>query len=141
MPAVIVSFLKYIGVGVAVGTASGLFGIGGGALMVPALIFLWHKEPNIAVATSLAVIIPGSIAGVLRHHFSYGAVDWRVAAGLMVGTVVGTMAFGAPLANYLPAETLKKAFGVFLVITGLRLIGAFEFISAQAGGLVRLING
>ncbi|MGC9318776.1 MAG: sulfite exporter TauE/SafE family protein [Armatimonadota bacterium] len=121
----------YLGVGSVVGVISGLFGIGGGVLMVPAIIFIWQKEPKIAVATSLAVMIPGAIAGVLRHHFSYGVVDWRIAAGLAVGAIVGSFAIGAPLANWLPAETLKKGFGVLLVVSGLKMAGVFDFIGAK----------
>lgn len=129
----------FLGIGTIVGTISGLFGIGGGILMVPAIIFIWHREPKVAVATSLAVMIPGALAGVLRHHFSYGVVDWRLAAGLAVGTVIGAFAFGAPLANYLPAETLKKGFGVLMVVSGLKMAGVFDFITAQATNLMHAL--
>ncbi|MFO8079196.1 MAG: sulfite exporter TauE/SafE family protein [Armatimonadota bacterium] len=131
----------YLGVGGVVGVISGLFGIGGGVLMVPAIIFLWNKEPKIAVATSLAVMIPGAIAGVVRHHFSYGVVDWRIAAGLAVGTVIGSFAIGAPLANYLPAETLKKGFGILLVVSGLKMSGIFDFVSLKATSLLQMVMG
>jgi hypothetical protein len=128
----------YFGVGSVVGIISGLFGIGGGVLMVPAIIFIWQKEPKVAVATSLAVMIPGALAGVARHHFTYGVVDWRIAAGLAVGTVLGSFAIGAPLANYLPAETLKKGFGVLLVVSGLKMAGVFDFVTAKATGLMQM---
>lgn len=131
----------YLGVGTVVGIISGLFGIGGGVLMVPAIIFIWQKEPKVAVATSLAVMIPGALAGVARHHFSYGVVDWKIAAGLAVGTVIGSFAIGAPLANYLPAETLKKGFGVLLVVSGLKMAGVFDFITMKATSLVQSVMG
>jgi uncharacterized membrane protein YfcA len=139
LTALISKLSAFLGVGVVVGTISGLFGIGGGVLMVPAIIFLWHREPNVAVATSLAVMIPGSIAGVARHHFSYGAVDWRLAAALAVGTVIGTFALGAPLANYLHPETLKKGFGILLVVSGLKMSGVFDFITSGATSLLQSI--
>jgi len=120
----------YLGIGTAVGVISGLFGIGGGILMVPALIFIWAREPKVAVGTSLAVMIPGAIAGVLRHHFSYQNVDWRIAAGLAVGAIVGSFAIGAPLADVLPAETLKRGFGVLLIIFGLKMVGVFDFVTS-----------
>jgi hypothetical protein len=129
----------YLGVGSVVGVISGLFGIGGGVLMVPAIIFIWQKEPKVAVATSLAVMIPGALAGVARHHFTYGVVDWRIAAGLAVGTVAGSFLIGAPLANYLPAETLKKGFGILLVVSGLKMSGLFDYIGLQASGLMKSI--
>ncbi|MEA3400662.1 MAG: sulfite exporter TauE/SafE family protein [Armatimonadota bacterium] len=129
----------YLGVGSVVGVISGLFGIGGGVLMVPAIIFIWQKEPKIAVATSLAVMIPGAIAGVLRHHFSYGVVDWRIAAGLAVGAIVGSFAIGAPLANWLPVETLKKGFGVLLVVSGLKMAGVFDFVGAKLSNVAEAL--
>lgn len=77
-----------LGIGVVVGVMSGLLGIGGGILMVPALLYLWKENiPNMqmAVATSLAVMIPSTIAGTLRNHFSFGRVDWPLAVLLGVG--------------------------------------------------------
>ncbi len=136
---VLAGIAAYLGVGTVVGVISGLFGIGGGVLMVPAIIFIWQREPKVAVATSLAVMIPGAIAGVLRHHFSYGVVDWRVAAGLAVGAIVGSFAIGAPLANWLPADALKKGFGVLLVVSGLKMAGVFDFITAQASNLMQAL--
>ena len=131
----------YLGIGTAVGVISGLFGIGGGILMVPAIIFIWAKEPKIAVGTSLAVMIPGAIAGVLRHHFSYHTVDWRIAAGLAVGAIVGSAFIGAPLANIISGEALKKGFGVLLIIFGLRMTGVFELISARMTALIQMVLG
>ena len=139
MLSIVAKLGAYLGVGTVVGTISALFGIGGGVLMVPAIIFLWHRAPHIAVATSLAVMIPGSIAGVMRHHFSYGAVDWRLAAGLMVGTVLGAYVIGAPLANHLPAETIKKGFGVILIISGLQMSGVLDFATAHFTNLMHMV--
>jgi len=137
----ILKALPYLGVGTLVGTLSALFGIGGGVLMVPLIIFLWQRDPQVAVATSLAVMIPGAIAGVARHHFSYGVVDWRLAAYLAVGTVIGAYLIGAPIANYISGEALKKSFGVLLIISGLKLAGVFDFISAQMTHLFHAMVG
>jgi uncharacterized membrane protein YfcA len=128
--ALLVSFASYAGVGVAAGIISGLFGIGGGILMVPAIIFIWGLEPKLAVGTSLAVMVPGAVAGVLRHHFSYQTVDWKIAAGLAIGAVLGSALIGAPLANVLPGESLKRAFGVLMMIFGLHMAGAFTYLSS-----------
>ena len=115
--------LGYLGVGLAVGIVSGLLGIGGGVLMVPAIVYIWGRSMQIAVGTSLAVMIPSALAGVLRHHFSFANVDFRLAGLLAIGAVVGSYAIGAPLAEYLPSEVLKKIFGVLMVIIGLKMIG------------------
>ncbi len=129
----------YLGIGTAVGIISGLFGIGGGILMVPAIIFIWAKEPKVAVATSLAVMIPVAIAGVARHHFSYGNVDWKIAAGLAVGAIIGSALIGVPLANIISGEALKKGFGILLIIFGLRMTGVFELISAKFTALIQMV--
>jgi len=126
-------FGAYLGVGAVVGIISGLFGIGGGILMVPAIVFIWGREMQIAVGTSLAVMVPAALAGVLRHHFSFGNVDFKLAAALAVGAIFGTTLIGAPLAEALQGETLKKLFGVLMVISGLKMAGVFDWIS----GVVR----
>jgi len=119
-----------LGVGAVVGIISGLFGIGGGILMVPAIVFIWGREMQIAVGTSLAVMVPAALAGVLRHHFSFGNVDFKLAAALAVGAIFGTTLIGAPLAEALQGETLKKLFGVLMIVAGLKMAGVFDWLWA-----------
>ena len=123
----LIALLPGLGVGVIVGFLSGLLGIGGGILMVPALVYLWRHNMQIAVGTSLAVMIPTTIAGTLRH-FSYGNVDWRTSAVLAGGAIIGAYLLGAPLAEHLPSETLKRIFGVVLIVSGLQMSGAGDWI-------------
>jgi uncharacterized membrane protein YfcA len=118
-------------VGVIVGLFSGLLGIGGGILMVPALVYIWRdaiQDMQMAVATSLAVMIPSTIAGTIRNHFTYGNVEWHLAVLLAVGAVAGTYFLGVPLAQIIPSETLKRIFGVVMVIFGLQMAGAGEWL-------------
>ncbi len=125
------SLLPALGVGVIVGLFSGLFGIGGGILMVPALVYIWRdaiRDMQMAVATSLAVMIPSTIAGTIRNHFTYGKVEWHLAVLLAVGAVAGTYFLGVPLAQIIPSETLKKIFGVVLVVFGLQMAGVGGFL-------------
>lgn len=120
------SLFPALGVGVVVGLFSGLLGIGGGILMVPALVYIWRdaiQDMQMAVATSLAVMIPSTIAGTIRNHFTYGKVEWHLAVLLAVGAVAGTYFLGVPLAQIIPSETLKKIFGVVLVVFGLQMAG------------------
>ena len=124
--------LSYLAIGLVIGTMSALFGIGGGVLMVPAMVYIYGLEMQVAVGTSLAVMIPTAIAGMLRHSLSYGNVDFKLAALLAVGAMIGAALVGAPLAEALPAETLKKLFGVLLVISGLKMTGAFDYLVALA---------
>lgn len=117
----------YVGVGTAAGFISGLFGIGGGILMVPLIALVWEAPMHLAVGTSLAVMVPTAVAGVIRHH-AYGNVDFKLAAGLAVGAIVGSFFLGAPLAEQLHADTLKKAFGILMCLVGLRMTGLFEYL-------------
>jgi len=122
------AILSYLGVGLTVGTISALLGIGGGVLLVPALVFIWSCEMHTAVGTSLAVITVGSLAAATRHYM-LGNVDFALAGALAVGAVVGSFFIGAPLAQMIPGETLKKIFGVLLVVFGLRMMGLFAYLS------------
>jgi len=121
----------YLGAGTVTGFISGLFGIGGGILMVPLIVFAWSKEMQVAVGTSLAVMIPTALAGTIRHQ-AYGNVDFKLAGALAAGAIMGSFFMGAPLAEYLPAETLKKAFGVLMCLVGLKMTGLFDYLLALA---------
>ncbi len=122
------SLLAYLGVGLAVGVLSALLGIGGGVLLVPALVLIWSCEMHIAVGTSLVVIVLCSLAGAIRH-FSFGNVDLPLAAAIAVGAIVGSFFIGAPLAEMIPAATLKRIFGVVLVLFGLHMTGLGEYVA------------
>lgn len=110
----------YLILGAIAGTLSGLFGIGGGLVIVPALVFgfgLQGVSPEIAVhlavGTSLATIIFTSISSVRAHH-SRGAVRidlfWPMAAGIVIGTAIGVNTAVA-----LSGETLKMIIGIFAI--------------------------
>ena len=122
------AILSYLGVGLTVGIVSATLGIGGGVLLVPALLFIWACSMHTAIGTSLAVIAVGSLAAATRH-FMLGNVDLRLAGALAVGMVVGGFFIGAPLAEMLPGEILKRIFGVLLVVVGLRMIGLFPYLA------------
>jgi uncharacterized membrane protein YfcA len=107
-------------IGLAGGVASGLFGVGGGIVMVPAMVYLLGTNIKTAVGTSLVVIIPTAITGSLKHY-QLGNINWRIAASLIPLAIVGGF-IGAALTKPLPAETLKKLFGGFMILAGLRLL-------------------
>jgi len=120
--------LSYLGVGLTVGIVSALLGIGGGVLLVPALVLIWACSMHTAVGTSLAVITVCSLAAATRHYM-LGNVDFALAGALAVGAVAGSFFIGAPLAEMIPGETLKKVFGVLLIVVGLRMIGIFPYLA------------
>lgn len=106
--------------GVAVGLLSALFGIGGGIVMVPFMVLLLERSQHLAEGTSLLVIVPTAIAGVIAHR-KRGYVSFRLAATLGVGGVVGAF-FGARLALSIDENVLVKVFAIFLIVMGLRII-------------------
>lgn len=111
--------LGYIALGLVAGTASGFFGIGGGAIIVPALS-IWFKVPyHVAVGTSLALIIPISLAGSTAH-FRLGQVDARIFAACAVAGIIGAI-LGAMLLQRVPAVVAKRIFAVVLVFLAYRL--------------------
>jgi uncharacterized membrane protein YfcA len=107
-------------IGLVSGVASGLFGVGGGIVMVPAMMFFMGVPIKTAVGTSLAVIIPTALMGTYKH-FSQGNVDWKLALSLAPMAILGGYS-GAWLTKVIAADDLKKAFGGFLVLVGLRLL-------------------
>ncbi len=106
--------------GIAVGVLSALFGIGGGLVMVPFMVLLLDRSQHLAEGTSLLVIVPTAIAGVIAHA-KRGFVDFRAAGRLAVGGVIGAF-IGARIALESAGGTLQIYFAVFLVLMGARLI-------------------
>ena len=111
--------------GVVMGILSGMLGVGGGIILVPALIFLMKVEPHRAIGISLAVIIPTALSGAFKHYRN-GNVDLRIAILVAVGAIAGAY-LGATIANTLPGGTLKKIFGGFLIVMGFNML--FEWTS------------
>ena len=110
----------YAGVlGLASGVISGLFGVGGGIVMGPVLVFLLGVPIKTAIGTSLMVIVPTAITGSLKHY-SQGNVDWKLALTLIPTAIIGSY-IGAKLTKDIPAENLKRIFGAFIMIVGARL--------------------
>ena len=106
-------------IGLVSGVTSGLFGVGGGIVMVPAMMFFMKMDIKLAVGTSLAVIIPTAVMGSFKH-FQLGNVDWRVALMLAPTAICGSY-HGAWWTKSIESGNLKRAFGGFLVVVGLRL--------------------
>ena len=98
--------------GLITGFASGLLGIGGGALLVPVLMYGFKLDIHHAIGTSLAIIIPTAIVGCLVH-FRHGNIEIKIFLTLFLFTIIGSI-LGAHLAGILPAVTLKRVFAIFL---------------------------
>ena len=115
--------------GTAVGALSGLVGVGGGFLIVPALVLLAGVPMSSAVGTSLAVIAMNSFTGFGKYQQVLEdkglALDWHALLLIAAIGVVGSFA-GNRLGRRLPQSTLRRLFGLFLVVMGL-------FVAADAG--------
>ena len=112
--------LVYLGIGVCAGILSGLFGIGGGVLIVPALIFLAKMAPIDATATSLgALLLPVGALGAYEYYRN-GHVNVVGSLLIALGLLVGAY-FGARWAQTLNPVQLKRAFSLFLVIVAARM--------------------
>jgi len=107
-------------IGAAAGLLSGLLGVGGGIIMVPATVFFLRFTQHRAHGTSLAVILFVACAGVVTYVRD-GQIRWETAAALAVGGIVGAN-LGARLAKRLPAMTLRRYFGAFMVLVAARML-------------------
>lgn len=107
-------------VGLAAGVLGAVCGVGGGVIVVPALLWLKGVDMRLAVGTSLAYIVPTAAWAVVRKAPS-GQVDFKLAALLAVGGVVGAT-LGSWLADALPVVWIKRAFAAFLVIVAVQLV-------------------
>jgi len=102
--------LSCLGVGLAAGLLSGLFGVGGGTVIVPLLVLLLHFDQRLAAGTSLAAIVPTATVGVISYAVN-GSVAWIPALILAAAAVVG-----AQVLARLPQNVLRWGFVGFLVV-------------------------
>jgi uncharacterized protein len=119
--------LTVIIIGLAAGMLSGLVGVGGGIIMVPALVFFLSYNQHQAQGTSLGVLtLPVVIIASLYYYHQCKKMgtpmDLKVIGLLAIGFVVGAY-FGSKLAISLPTDTLKKIFAIILFYTGIKMLG------------------
>ena len=100
------------------GFLSGMMGVGGGTIMVPAMVLLLGMPQHTAQGTSLLAMVPASLVGA-HTHLRLGNVDQDLALGLVPGVLVGTF-LGGELAHVLPEGALRLVFAAVLVWTGWR---------------------
>ena len=113
--------MGYVLLGIIAGVFSGLLGIGGGTVVVPALVYFFHMSQHKAQGTILGAFLPPVALLAFWKYYQSGNVDIRVAAFLAVGLFVGAY-FGAKLGLAMPELILKRVFGVFLLFMAFKLI-------------------
>ena len=145
----------YLLVGAFVGIMAGLLGVGGGLIIVPALVLVFHRQGvadavimHLAIGTSLASIVLTSISSMYAHH-RRGAVHWPAFRGLTPGIVIGALA-GAAVADLMPGHALRVFFGVFVLVVAVQI--AFNLMAsphrqlpgkpglAAAGGAIGVVS-
>ena len=108
-------------IGLASGLLSSMVGIGGGTVIVPALVFLLAMSQKTAQGTSLAMLLPPIGVFAVMNYYKAGYVDFKVAAILIVAFVVGSY-FGSKVALNLEETTLKRIFGAFMLIIAIKYL-------------------
>ena len=112
--------MLFLLIGLGAGLLSGLFGIGGGVVIVPALVFLAAMAQKTATGTSLgALLLPVGALGAWQYYKA-GALEPRAALLIAPGLLVGAL-IGAKIALQLPSRDLQRAFAVFLVVVAGRM--------------------
>ena len=116
-----------LAVGLGAGLLSGLFGVGGGILIVPAFVLLLKFDQRLANGTSLGAVLPISISGLITY-WTLDNVDWYMALWLAIGALGGAVV-GTKWIHILPKKVLGYLFAAMLLITAIRL-----FIPLHADG-------
>src|SRR6266481_559703 len=106
--------------GLCVGVLVGLLGIGGGVVLVPAMVYLLHMDQHMAQGTSLFILLPPIGLGALREYSKQGQVDLRGGILCALGMLFGAYA-GSLIALPMPSRNLKGLFGCFLILAGFLL--------------------
>ena len=130
MDSLMIVFFSCIALGAFVGFMAGLLGIGGGLIIVPALLYLLpsvgievEQLPHIAIATSLAAIILTSLSSARAHH-GRGNIPWSLFKPRVPGIIIGAMASGF-ISELIPADDLQQLFAGFVILMAIQM--AFPF--------------
>jgi uncharacterized membrane protein YfcA len=115
------TIVGYLLIGFGAGIFGGLLGLGGGVVVVVALVYLLGFSQHLAQGTSLAMLIPPIGILAVWTYYKQGYVDVRVAGFLCLGFILGGL-LGAKVAVGLPREILSKVFGVALLVIAVKMI-------------------
>ncbi|MBK7030056.1 MAG: sulfite exporter TauE/SafE family protein [Bacteroidales bacterium] len=108
-------------IGLAAGIFGGMVGLGGGVIMIPALIYFMGMSQMEAQGTSLAVMIPPVGIFAVMNYYKAGNLNFKYALLIAIAFTIGGY-FGSKLALNLPVSTVKKIFGFAMIIIALRMI-------------------
>ncbi len=111
---------KLITIGLFTGLCNGLFGSGGGTILVPGMVFILGLEDHRAHATAIMVILPLTILSTIIYYgndFIYWPTAFKVISGGVMGSLIGAGFF-----NKIPALILRRVFGFFMIIAAIRMV-------------------
>ena len=114
------SVLKTFLIGFITGLVNGIFGSGGGTILVPSLVFLMGIEDHKAHATAISIILPISLISSFIY-FRYDVVDLPLTFNVAIGSILGALA-GSSMLNRFSVNILRKIFGVFMIIAAVRMV-------------------
>jgi len=115
-----VTIILVLLLGIAAGILVGLLGIGGGIVLVPAMVHLLHMDQHLAQGTSLFILLPPIGLGALRHYWKAGNVDLRAGILCTIGMISGAY-LGGKIAVPMSTQLLKGLFGGFLIFSAVLL--------------------
>ncbi|MEW5758852.1 MAG: sulfite exporter TauE/SafE family protein [Candidatus Omnitrophota bacterium] len=115
------NWVIYIVLGLIAGIFGGMFGIGGGTILIPALVYFLGLTQHQAQGTTLAIMVPPiGLLAALRYYYA-GNIKLNIAGFVCVGFFIGGL-IGAHLIQKVPEPILKKMFGVFLLFVAVKMI-------------------
>jgi uncharacterized membrane protein YfcA len=109
-----------LALGLAVGVFSGLIGVGGGIIVIPALVYVFHMEQHTAQGTSLAILLPPTGMLAFMEYYRAGYVNWKLGMLIAVGVFFGGY-FGAAWSQHIPGVTLRRIFALVLIATAVKM--------------------
>ncbi len=108
-------------IGLIAGIFSGLIGIGGALIIIPALIFILHMDQYSAQGTSLAIMLPPIGLLAAYNYYKAGALNLQYAMIIAAAFIIGGY-FGSKMALSIPVDTLRKVFAIVLIFIALRML-------------------
>jgi len=108
-------------IGIITGVMAGMLGIGGGLVVIPALVIFMGMSQQTAQGTSLAMMLPPIGILAAYNYYKAGHVDIKIAIMLAITFIAGSY-FGSKLAIKLPQELMKKIFGIFLLLVAIKML-------------------
>lgn len=115
----IIKIIKLTSIGIITGILNGLFGSGGGTVVVPALNIIMQSEVHKSHATAIAVILPLTVVSTVIYIL-HGITDWPLTIKVGTGSIIGGY-IGASILNKIKPSLLKKIFGLFMIAASVRM--------------------